>query len=290
MHDFDDIVRTSGPGDTPGGADRDAQLRVDGIEAPIHTRVTRRGRHGMTVEQPLPFLQLQTLVEDQAARRSRIESVSMVVYDGMPRLVLDLAYEADGADAGEGATTAAIEQAALLQAAAGQDDGGTKRAPGVMRPRPESQATGDTPGLAGAQVGAQLGEQVSQQVAGVDQTQSFERPSGSPPLVSATATGSLQPVAAERRESTLVFDTVPPPPGQPAIGDDDAHAIERMHADRLGPRLQRAWSVAQPRLQRAAVVTASLCVRAAKWTAPRLRDLAARLRQLVARRMARRAD
>lgn len=69
-----------------------ARLHLDGLATPILTRVTRHGPTGMTVEQTLPFLRLHTGVRDDADQHARIESVSMVVYEGMPRLVLDLAY------------------------------------------------------------------------------------------------------------------------------------------------------------------------------------------------------
>jgi hypothetical protein len=70
-----------------------ARLHLSGIETPIVTQITRRTERGMTVEQALPFLQLRTEVWSEAQPPSRIESVSVVVYDGMPRLVLDLAYD-----------------------------------------------------------------------------------------------------------------------------------------------------------------------------------------------------
>lgn len=74
------------------------RLHLEGLQAPIMTRVMRQSERGMTVEQVLPFLELQTQVWDDAQRSSRIESVSVVVYDGMPRLVLDLAFDADPAE------------------------------------------------------------------------------------------------------------------------------------------------------------------------------------------------
>lgn len=90
----------------------DAHLMLEGIDTPIHTRITRRSARGMTVEQPLPFLQLRTLVRDQNQRRARIESVSMLVCDGLPRLVLDLAYEPDESPTAEPASPDEALQAA----------------------------------------------------------------------------------------------------------------------------------------------------------------------------------
>jgi hypothetical protein len=75
-----------------------ARLHLSGVETPIVTRITRQSARGMTVEQALPFLQLQTPVWGESQKPSRIESVSVVVLDGMPRLVLDLAFD-EGLDA-----------------------------------------------------------------------------------------------------------------------------------------------------------------------------------------------
>lgn len=250
MHDCDEAVDDAG---VPG---KDAELRVEGVAMPIHTRVTRRGEHGMTVEQPLPFLQLRTRVQDQAARRSRIESVSMVVYDGMPRLVLDLAYEDDVA-----------HQADVVGEPAGvpETTGVHQALPGIMRPR---------------------------RAAGLDDTQSFERPSDAPPL---TAAAGAVVGRAERsapgeapRESTLVFETQVPAAGEAATADDDVLAIEQMHADRLGPRLQRAWVAARPRVIAALQATRTLCERATAWLAPRLRRASATVAAQIAARLRRR--
>ena len=83
--------------DRPAG--EPARLQVAGVHTPILTHVTRKSARGMTVEQALPFLQLRTQVWDDAQQSSRIESVSVVVYDGVPRLVLDLAYDDQSVDA-----------------------------------------------------------------------------------------------------------------------------------------------------------------------------------------------
>ncbi|MDD9933533.1 MAG: hypothetical protein OXT09_08020 [Myxococcales bacterium] len=69
------------------------RLTLEGVDTPIVTQVRELREGGMTVEQSLPFLRLQTGVLDADDNRSRIESVSLVVADGVPRLVLDLAYD-----------------------------------------------------------------------------------------------------------------------------------------------------------------------------------------------------
>lgn len=70
-----------------------AQLMLEGVSTPILTRVRELRPSGMTVEQSLPFLRLQTGVVDADDNHAHIESVSLVVADGVPRLVLDLAYD-----------------------------------------------------------------------------------------------------------------------------------------------------------------------------------------------------
>jgi hypothetical protein len=93
-------MRTHATFDSNQDASVDALLHVSGVDTPIHARVTRQSERGMTVEQALPFLQLHTQVWDATRQASRIESVSVVVYDGMPRLVLDLAFDPEADDAG----------------------------------------------------------------------------------------------------------------------------------------------------------------------------------------------
>ena len=88
------------------------RLHLDGLSTPIFTHVTRQTETGMTVEQPLPFLRLHTGVLDDTKRLAHIESVSMLVLDGVPRLVLDLAY----AQVEEPQTVVAREQAVASHA------------------------------------------------------------------------------------------------------------------------------------------------------------------------------
>ncbi len=104
------------------------RLHLSGVDTPIMTCVTQQSERGMTVEQVLPFLRLQTQVWDQEARSSRIESVRVVVQDGMPRLVLDLAFDDDA--------QAAQPQAAQPQAASVAPATALVKAHrGVVRPR-----------------------------------------------------------------------------------------------------------------------------------------------------------
>jgi hypothetical protein len=73
----------------------EARLRIqlDGVQTPVSARVLHRDGGGVTVEQELPFLRLLTGIVDDGGRRGHIQSVDLVVEDGIPRLLLDLAYD-----------------------------------------------------------------------------------------------------------------------------------------------------------------------------------------------------
>jgi len=220
----------------------DAHLMLEGMDTPIHTQITRRSERGMTVEQPLPFLQLRTMVQDQSARCARIESVSMLVCDGMPRLVLDLAYEPDA--------EADTEPAA-------------QHADGSMEPI-------DEPGMPPRMVRARR-----------DPTRSFEQPlQTTPGLQAPQVEPESEPELPAGRESTLVFDTVPPPAGEPRVAPDQSidEMVERMQADRLGPRLVRGWQTAKPHLRHAAILVAAFVMRTARRSYPHLQRAGAATR------------
>jgi hypothetical protein len=70
-----------------------ARLRIEGVRAPIVTNVERRAEGGLVVVQDLPFLRLNASVSDEDDRAARIAWVSVDVDGGVPRLVLELAYE-----------------------------------------------------------------------------------------------------------------------------------------------------------------------------------------------------
>lgn len=69
------------------------RLFFEGVQAPVVTRVRRRGENGLTVDQPLPFLSLTAKVRDAAGRNARIRSVGVSVEGGTPHLVLELSYD-----------------------------------------------------------------------------------------------------------------------------------------------------------------------------------------------------
>lgn len=129
-------MRTVPTADSHQDLGAEALLHVAGVDTPIHARVTRQSERGMTVEQALPFLQLHTQVWDASRPPSRIESVSVVVYDGTPRLVLDLAFDSEEEAADSAAISGAVSSAMSSAHASSNPPPLPRRAhAGVMRPR-----------------------------------------------------------------------------------------------------------------------------------------------------------
>jgi hypothetical protein len=83
--------------DAPAVAGSSARLYLDEIGAPVVARVTHRAPDRLTVRRALPFLKLHSSVHDEGGRRAQVASVSVVIEDGMPELVLELAYERESA-------------------------------------------------------------------------------------------------------------------------------------------------------------------------------------------------
>jgi hypothetical protein len=179
--------------------------------AQLRTRVTRVSEHGLTVEQALPFLRLNGRVHDEAMRVAHIQSVSMVVYDGMPRLVLDLAYEqAPPADS----STATSPGAVSVPPAALQ---GWPRAahPGIARARRR------------------------------DETMSYETTPVAPAAPAPTDLAAFAltvPGETPREDRTRLFRTLPP--SQMTLEE------QMVRSGQFGFRLHRQWEqVWQPALE-----------------------------------------
>ena len=77
----------------PVAAGSSARLYLDEIGAPVVARVTHSGPDRMTVRRALPFLKLHSSVHDEGGRRAQVAAVSVVIEDGTPQLVLELAYD-----------------------------------------------------------------------------------------------------------------------------------------------------------------------------------------------------
>jgi hypothetical protein len=77
----------------PAVAGSSARLFLDEIGAPVVARVTHASPERMTVRRALPFLKLHSSVHDEDGRRAQVASVSVVIENGTPELVLELAYD-----------------------------------------------------------------------------------------------------------------------------------------------------------------------------------------------------
>jgi hypothetical protein len=71
------------------------RLRLEGVPSPVVTHVVRRSGDRVTLRQPLPFLQLDGMVEDERGRRGRIARVDVSLEGNLPSLVLEVAYAAE---------------------------------------------------------------------------------------------------------------------------------------------------------------------------------------------------
>jgi hypothetical protein len=208
-----------------------AQLMLEGVSTPILTRVRELRPSGMTVEQSLPFLRLQTGVVDADHNRAHIESVSLVVADGVPRLVLDLTYD----DAP--ARTPAHEHVPPLESQ-------SQRSPlaGVARSRRRPDETLDydlpppEPDCAGA---AMIAEPVADE-APREPTQVF-----------------VTHVAADHEPAHQLSTE---------LSVDEQLILSAKPSYRLAQR----WAKVKPHLQRAAVLARHHTVRFVRWAYPRL--------------------
>lgn len=76
----------------PGAGER-ARLSIEGVRAPIVTRVARRREDALVVTQELPFLRIGSRVLGEDGRAARIARVAVDCETDVPTLVLELAYD-----------------------------------------------------------------------------------------------------------------------------------------------------------------------------------------------------
>lgn len=69
------------------------RINFHGVDGPVTVKVLHEDFGGLTVEQALPFLAIDTSILTEEGRAGRIETVELVVDRGIPRLVVDLAYD-----------------------------------------------------------------------------------------------------------------------------------------------------------------------------------------------------
>jgi hypothetical protein len=70
------------------------RLAISGVPSRVALRVTERHATRATLEQKLPFLTIGTEVADEEGRTGRIARVNVALEGGVPKLVLELAYDA----------------------------------------------------------------------------------------------------------------------------------------------------------------------------------------------------
>lgn len=70
------------------------RLSISGVRSRVALRVSERRDRQVTVEQKLPFLAIGTEVADENGRTGRIARVAVALERGVPKLVLELAYDA----------------------------------------------------------------------------------------------------------------------------------------------------------------------------------------------------
>lgn len=69
------------------------RLAISGVASRVALRVASRRDQNVTVEQRLPFLAIGTEVADEDGRTGRIARVAVALEGGVPKLVLELAYD-----------------------------------------------------------------------------------------------------------------------------------------------------------------------------------------------------
>lgn len=70
------------------------RLSISGVPSRVALRVAERRDTSATVEQRLPFLAIGTEIADENGRTGRISRVNVALEGGVPKIVLELAYDA----------------------------------------------------------------------------------------------------------------------------------------------------------------------------------------------------
>ncbi len=74
------------------------RLLLDGVGASIVAEVQSESDTELSVEQPLPFLAIgSTVINESTSRRGHLEAVELKMDEAIPKLVLSIGYEAEGA-------------------------------------------------------------------------------------------------------------------------------------------------------------------------------------------------
>ena len=72
-----------------------ARLSIEGVRERVTARVRSRRDGGMVVEQELPFLSVGRAVRGEDGRAAKIARIGLAMERGVPRIVLELDYDAE---------------------------------------------------------------------------------------------------------------------------------------------------------------------------------------------------
>jgi hypothetical protein len=73
------------------------RLQLDGVGSPIVAEVQSESDTELSVEQPLPFLAIGSMVQNESAgRRGHLEAIELKMDERTPKLVLSIGYEVEG--------------------------------------------------------------------------------------------------------------------------------------------------------------------------------------------------
>lgn len=89
---FDATPRADDTQETRTTKGERTRLYLVDVANPIVTKVAQRHEGGMTCVQDLPFLRIESLVEDDRGRKARIARVALAVEKNVPKLVIELTY------------------------------------------------------------------------------------------------------------------------------------------------------------------------------------------------------
>jgi hypothetical protein len=76
------------------GMSQTARVSISGVPSRLAMRVASRRDRRVTMEQRLPFLAIGTEVTSESGDRGRIERVGVVLEGGVPKIVLEVTYDA----------------------------------------------------------------------------------------------------------------------------------------------------------------------------------------------------
>jgi hypothetical protein len=123
------------------------RLLLDGVGASIVAEVQSESDTALSVEQPLPFLAIgSTVINESTSRRGHLEAVELKMDEAIPKLVLSIGYEIEGAPeavAGETADrdTLPEQTPSAVQASRRSTEDRMQDTPRIVRYDPEAETS-----------------------------------------------------------------------------------------------------------------------------------------------------